>query len=135
AATLKDRHVAGFYGQTSVWERIKGFGYSYFMHAPDGTKAPFVGAHIVQSVTPQISIKGVSCDVDEIQAADFGGWNGKGLFKLGSSPPPPSPVLRLTTPYTKGPAVLKCQQLLTKHGIHVIEDGIFGPATGAAVRD
>ena len=142
-ATLRERgRIGGFYGQTSVWLKVKGFGYSYFCHAPDGTQAPFVGAHIVQSVAPGISIKGVSCDVDEIQAADFGGWNGKGLFELGSSPPPPppppppsEPVLRLTTPLTKGPAVLKCQQLLMRHGIHVVEDGIFGRATEAAVKN
>jgi hypothetical protein len=139
---LERDRVGGFYGQTSVWLKVKGFGYSYFCHAPDGTSPPFVGAHIVQSVAPGISIKGVSCDVDEIQEASFGGWNGKGLFKLGSSPPPPppppppsEPVLRLTTPLTKGSAVLKCQQLLMRHGIHVVEDGIFGQATEAAVKN
>jgi hypothetical protein len=73
----------GFYGQTSVWESVRGYGYRYFCHAPDGTPPPYP-ANIVQSGEgAQIQIQGVSCDVDSIQTADFGGWNAKGLFVIG----------------------------------------------------
>jgi peptidoglycan hydrolase-like protein with peptidoglycan-binding domain len=141
---LKRDRVGGFYGQTSVWLKVKGFGYSYFCHAPDGTSPPFVGAHIVQSVAPGISIGGVSCDVDEIQAADFGGWNLHGLFEVAPTPPPPppppEPILRLVTPFMRGSAVLECQKLLTQCGLGYLlepdgEDGIFGIDTEDAVRD
>jgi hypothetical protein len=85
--------VAGFYGQTSVWELIKGFGFGWFVHAPDGTDPPYPGACIIQSRWPAstyaagVSIGSVSCDVDTIQSLSFGGWNADGLWpKLDPKP-------------------------------------------------
>lgn len=85
--------VPGFYGQTSVWELIKQYGFKYFVHAPDGTSPPYPEACIIQSRWPastaaaEISIGGVSCDVDTIQSIDFGGWNADGLWpKLDPKP-------------------------------------------------
>lgn len=47
-----------------------------------------------------------------------------------STPPPATslPTLRLTSPYTRGPAVIHAQQRLG-----ILADGTFGPATKAAV--
>jgi hypothetical protein len=76
----------GFYGQTSIWEDIKGYGYGYFCHAPDGTEPPYADACIAQSRwpidvwAPNVTILGVTCDVDTILSLDFGGWNANGRW-------------------------------------------------------
>jgi len=110
AETLTARgRVAGFYGQTSVWHLVKGYGYRYFCHAPDGTPPPYPEAHIVQSVSPGTNVGSVSVDVDSIQTADFGGWNAKGLFNL--DPPSPKPRKAPTMFILLNPAD-KCHYLI-----------------------
>jgi len=91
--------TAGFYGQTSVWEKVKAYGYKYFCHAPDGTPGPYAEAAIVQGVSPQQSVGGMTVDVDEIQAY-FGGWNAGGLWPPSVVPPPkpdPPPRQKVST--------------------------------------
>ncbi|MGB3135714.1 MAG: peptidoglycan-binding protein [Nodosilinea sp.] len=43
-------------------------------------------------------------------------------------------LLRLTNPFTSGGDVLTLQQQLTRHGIPIAPDGVFGPASDRAVR-
>jgi hypothetical protein len=111
AETLTARgRVAGFYGQTSVWHLVKGYGYRYFCHAPDGTPPPYPEANIVQSVSPGTNVGSVSVDVDSIQTADFGGWNAAGLFTL-DPPAPPKPRTAPTMFLLLNPAD-KCHYLI-----------------------
>jgi hypothetical protein len=85
-----------FYGQSVVWEQVKGYGFKYFCHAPDGDEPPYPDANIVQSRWPEanaasnIQIYGVSCDVDTLMTLDFGGWNADGLWPLLPSRKEPS---------------------------------------------
>ena len=106
ATALRARkRTPGFYGQTSVFRAVQRYGYEWFVKAPDGTNDTGP-ANIVQSVAPHQDVNGVTCDVDEILTADFGGWNAAGLFTL--DPPrkvpemfvykdPSSPALYLST--------------------------------------
>jgi hypothetical protein len=49
-------------------------------------------------------------------------------------PPSPTPVLMLTRPYDSGPPVYRVQAILDKHGAGLVIDGVYGPATQAAVE-
>src|SRR5208282_1979440 len=86
----KQNRTPGFYGQTSVWQSVKGYGYTYFVKAPDGTQDR-TDANIVQSVLPHQTVGGVTVDVDSILTADFGGWNANGLYQIGDPSPLPIP--------------------------------------------
>jgi hypothetical protein len=98
---LEYGRTPAFYGQTSVWDQIKGYGFKYFCHAPDGTEPPYPEAHMVQSRWPastyaaQIGIEGVSCDVDTILTVDFGGWNANGLWPAPDPKPRKVPTMFL----------------------------------------
>jgi Domain of unknown function (DUF1906) len=87
-------YVPGLYGQSVVYSWIEGFGYRYLWHAPDGTPPPYLGAQIVQTGQETLS-SGELVDVDEILAADFGGWNANGLFPKAVPVPPKEPELQL----------------------------------------
>jgi len=115
----------GFYGQASIWSSVKGFGYTYFVKAPDGTN-DVIGANIVQSVLPHQTVGGVTCDVDEILTADYGGWNAKGLYQIetGSGPPAQEATMILTKAAgTDGPWYLVVG--LTKHPLSVAQLGAY----------
>lgn len=88
---------AGFYGQTSIWEDIKGYGYTWFCKAPDGTRPPWpADADVIQSIQyPGIVLGGVNCDVDLIQKPQGFMWNADGLF-LPKQPQPPEEDMVLT---------------------------------------
>jgi len=89
-AKLLKRRV-GFYGQESVWQLVKGYGYSFYVHAPDGTPGPWPEANVVQSVSPEITVGQMTCDVDEVQNP-AGLWNAAGPWpKPVVTPTPPKP--------------------------------------------
>lgn len=79
------RWVPGFYGQQSIWDAVKGFGFKYFAHAPDGTDGPWPEAHILCEYEGQANVHeaGMFVDVNLIQTPDdYGGWNAQGLWPL-----------------------------------------------------
>jgi hypothetical protein len=85
--------VPGLYGQTVVYEWIRGFGYRYFWHAPDDTPPPYPLAQIVQTGAQESLSSGELVDVDEILVPDFGAWNADGLFPPAVPVPPKEPDL------------------------------------------
>lgn len=131
AETARQRgRVPAMYGQEVLWQKCEaaGYGYKYFVHAPDGNNPPYSGANIAQSrnagsltVATQITLGGVSADVDVIFTPDFGGFNADGAWTLGSAPTPPQPdteddmklAVDKTTP--AGPVFLVVG--LTKHAL------------------
>lgn len=134
-----DGRAVGFYGQTSIWDQVKGYGYKYFCHAPDGTPPPYPDAHIVQSVAGQETVEGVTVDVDDVQADDYGGWNASGrVMQTGSdNRPTPNAVhtyMPLVVYGASGIAVEQLQRLLNGHGWQLKVDGDYGPRTQVAVE-
>jgi Rv2525c-like, glycoside hydrolase-like domain/Putative peptidoglycan binding domain len=75
--------------------------------------------------TGRVPISGADLDVHEGTAADFGQWL--------PPPAPPGPAHPTLQQGFTGPAVKTMQTTLNKHGAHLTVDGIFGPATKAAV--
>ena len=69
-------------------------------------------------------IGGADLDIHEGTATDFGQW------KPPASPPPGLPTLQQGM---TGAAVKTLQAALNTHGYHLTVDGVFGPATEAAV--
>jgi len=90
--------------------------------------------HIMQGGATTIG--GVSCDWDVANHEDYGQWKG------GTAPPPPpgwQEAMMRGLPTLKaggtGGDVRSVQGLLCARGHPVAIDGVFGPATTAAVRD
>lgn len=131
--------IPGFYGQTSIYEQVRPYGYNYFVHAPDGTAPPYPLADIVQRVAPQKQIGGVTVDVDEVQSLDYGGWNQGGIVYTPTDPKGGGfQVLTVTMPLVvegqQGKPVEQLQRLLNGHGHSLTVDGDYGPATAKAVE-
>jgi hypothetical protein len=118
----KVNRTPGFYGQASVWQLVKGFGYDYFVKAPDGTNDTSE-ANIVQRVLPQTTVGGVTVDVDEILTADYGGWNSKGLYRIATHDPPTKgdEVLIAKAAGTQGPWYLISGDRLAKYALSPVQ--------------
>jgi Domain of unknown function (DUF1906) len=93
AATIRIRgRVPGFYGQESVWQQVKGYGYQFYVHAHDGTPGPWPEANVVQGVADERQVGGMLCDVDEVQSTGCGFWNASGPYEETKPDPPKPPV-------------------------------------------
>jgi hypothetical protein len=97
AQTIRSRkRIPGFYGQESVWQQVKGFGYEFYVHADDGTDGPWPEANVIQSrnadSTPaaQRQVGGMWCDTDWVQSPGCGFWNASGPY-VETKPTPPTP--------------------------------------------
>lgn len=76
-----------------------------------------------------VTVGGASCDRNVSMAPDFGQWPRPGA--LPSRPAPAHPVLARGA---RGTAVSLLQTRLRAWGANIAADGVFGPATLAAVR-
>ncbi len=112
----------GFYGQLSVYALIRGYGYDYCWHAPDGdTSNPaFVTMYQPPLAIVTIGVNGNRYDTDEIYAADFGGWTLAGPWPSPVPKPPRQGVCDVNMPVyqagEKGPQIGSFQAALREQG-------------------
>jgi hypothetical protein len=78
---LSSPYLPSLYGQSAVWEAVKGYGFIDFWHAPDGTEPPWPeGTSIAQNPSGQVVIDGARYDTDDILMSTFGAFTLDGLW-------------------------------------------------------